>query len=253
MVLKGLKVLTGRVSDLCLSGHELPLVQNIRANGSCRVSKQCIWPLGSHPSSLLHMEQHCLPSEFNDSRHLILDNPPCSFAIQAAKGGKTDTLGKTLASKKKKKKNASPCLLPCSATAPWPLSASSTVVAQPACASEDRHDKKGNMACVVDIQGWNEFCQSKFVFAIQEPVCRWQGHLYLREKPLKAESGNKASQQPTFLWKPVRRMLNSSFVLVKYYIMNDFLQFQSSLNVNFKTRSVRSECINGNAPQVVRL
>lgn len=73
------------------------------ASGSCRVSKQCIWPLGCHPSSLLHMKEHCLPSEFNDSRHLILDKPTCSFANQAGKGGKTDTLGKTLAKKKKKK------------------------------------------------------------------------------------------------------------------------------------------------------
>lgn len=109
MVLKGLKVLTGRVSDLYLSGHELPLVQNIRASGSCRVSKQCIWPLGSHPSSLLHMEEHYLFSEFSDSRHSILDKLPCSFAIQAGKGGKTDTLRKTLG-----KKNTKPCLIPCS-------------------------------------------------------------------------------------------------------------------------------------------
>lgn len=243
MVLKGLKVLTGRVSDLCLSGHELPLVQYIRANGSCRVSKQCIWPLGSHPSSLLHMGEHCLPSEFNDSRHLI---PPlfiCNISSQRWKNWHAREIFS--------KKNANPCLIPCSATAPWPLSASSTVVAQPACASEDQHDKKGNMACVVDIQRWNEFCQSKIVFAIQEPVCRWQGHLYLREKPLKAEGGNKASWQTMFLWKPVRRMLNSSFVLVKYCRMNDFLQLKSSLNVNFKASSVR--IYKWQCPQVVRL
>lgn len=35
MVLKGLKVGTGTVSDLCSSGHELPFVQNLQASGSC--------------------------------------------------------------------------------------------------------------------------------------------------------------------------------------------------------------------------
>lgn len=85
-------------------------------------------------------------SEFNDSKHLIADKPPCSFAIQTGKGEKT-RLGKL--AKNKERKNANPCLIPCSPTVPWPLSASSTVVAQLACPSEDLHDKKGNTACVV--------------------------------------------------------------------------------------------------------
>lgn len=109
MVLKGLKVLTGRVSDLCLSGHELPLVQYTRASGSCRVSKHMTFGIPSFQSTT-HGGTHWLPSEF--TRHWILDNPPHSFAIQAGKGGKTDMLGKTLGQKYKPLFNTMLCNSP---------------------------------------------------------------------------------------------------------------------------------------------
>lgn len=150
----------------------------------------------------------CLQSSMTQGTPYLI-NPLVHLQSRQAKVEKLARLGKRW------QKNAKPCLIPCSATASWPLSASSTVVAQPACASEDLHDKKGNMACVVDIQRWNEFYQSKIVFATQESFCHCQGHLCLRKKSVKAEGGNKASWQTMFLWKPARIMLNSSVVLVK--------------------------------------
>lgn len=74
MVLKGLKVLTGAVSDLCLSGRELPLVL-MKTSGPvvhvCLCGAQLTFGIPAFQSAA--QGTSCLPPVLDDARPLILD------------------------------------------------------------------------------------------------------------------------------------------------------------------------------------
>lgn len=97
MVLKGLEVLTGTVSDLCLSGHELPLVLLKTSEPVvhvCLYAAQLTFGIPAFQSAAHGTS--CLPPELNDARRLILDKIFISHIYVCVCSRAVHTLRKTV-------------------------------------------------------------------------------------------------------------------------------------------------------------
>lgn len=85
------------------------------------------------------------------------------------------------------------------------------MVAQSACSSGDLRDKKGNTEVIRFLSSKNN---SKLFLLLKNLTAPTTAPVFEREA-VKAKGGTKARWQTMFLWKLVRRMLNSCDVLVR--------------------------------------